>query len=93
MITLLQHIDDPITFENREFIKEIVQDKLVQSSNVVNEVATNNVIWTPSIQRTGVIARKIGIYPLWFKDGTRIQTTLLQVLSNLSRFFSNLNFK
>lgn len=35
--------------------------------------------WTPGVRRTGVIARKIGQYPLWKKDGTKIRTTLLQV--------------
>lgn len=32
--------------------------------------------------RPGVIARKIGIYPLWLNDGSKIMTTLLQVLDN-----------
>ncbi|XP_071036392.1 large ribosomal subunit protein uL3m isoform X2 [Parasteatoda tepidariorum] len=40
-----------------------------------------NVLYKSSI-RTGVIARKIGIYPLWTKSGQRIMTTLLQVLDN-----------
>lgn len=34
------------------------------------------------MQRTGLIARKIGVYPLWLKDGKKISTTLLQVLDN-----------
>lgn len=34
------------------------------------------------MQRTGLIARKIGVYPLWLKDGKKITTTLLQVLDN-----------
>lgn len=36
-------------------------------------------IWTPHVRRSGVIAKKIGQYPLWTKDGTKIRTTLLQV--------------
>lgn len=29
-----------------------------------------------------MIARKIGIYPLWLKNGKKISTTLLQILDN-----------
>ena len=36
--------------------------------------------WNIKSQRTGVIARKIGIYPLWNTKGEKILTTLLQVL-------------
>ncbi|XP_076269671.1 mitochondrial ribosomal protein L3 [Rhynchophorus ferrugineus] len=88
------HTDDPITFENREFIKEIVQDKLVQSNHAIDEIATNNVIWTPNIQRTGVIARKIGVYPLWLKNGSKMQTTLLQILDNhVIKYYTPDNYK
>lgn len=38
--------------------------------------------WSPNYRRTGVIAKKIGQYPLWKKDGTKVRTTLLQVLDN-----------
>lgn len=38
--------------------------------------------WKPNLQRTGVIARKIGVYPLWLNNGRRITTTLLQILDN-----------
>lgn len=74
--------------ENEEFVKEVVQDKY---SNLPN-VEITRVEWEPKIQRCGVIARKIGAYPLWLKDGSRIDTTLLQVsqflyfLSNVSSF-------
>lgn len=35
--------------------------------------------WEPGTRRTGVIARKIGIVPMWTKDGKRFMTTMLQV--------------
>lgn len=38
--------------------------------------------WTPQTRRVGAIARKIGQYPLWKKDGTKIRTTLLQIVDN-----------
>lgn len=43
---------------------------------------TTTTEWSPSVRRTGVIARKIGQYPLWMKDGTKIRTTLLQIVDN-----------
>lgn len=42
---------------------------------------SGSVEWTPKLRRTGAIAKKIGVVPLWLKDGTKIQTTLLQVIS------------
>lgn len=38
--------------------------------------------WTKYMRRTGVIARKIGVYPLWTKTGKKISTTLLQIVDN-----------
>jgi len=35
--------------------------------------------FTEKSLRTGVIARKIGIYPMWDKEGNRFLATLLQV--------------
>lgn len=43
---------------------------------------TTTVEWNPSLVRSGIIARKIGIYPMWLKDGSKIATTLLHVLDN-----------
>lgn len=39
-------------------------------------------VWTAQTRRCGVIARKIGQYPLWKRDGTKIRTTLLQIVDN-----------
>lgn len=35
--------------------------------------------WNIKSQRTGLLARKIGVYPLWTATGEKIVTTLLQV--------------
>lgn len=43
------------------------------------EIAKDQQQWTVTTRRTGLIAKKIGQYPLWLKDGTKIRTTLLQV--------------
>lgn len=86
---------DQLTPENSLFVKEIVHDQYgtpaiikgvptyTNSSNTLiklNELPT--VEWQPHARRTGVIAKKIGQYPLWKKDGTKIRTTLLQIVDN-----------
>lgn len=38
--------------------------------------------WQQWYKRTGLIARKLGHYPLWLKNGKRIDTTVLQVSDN-----------
>ena len=38
--------------------------------------------WRKGLVRTGLIARKIGHYPLWLKNGKRIDTTALQIADN-----------
>lgn len=65
--------------ENEEFVKEVVQDRYsALITNDVNQISVSGK-WEPGMTRTGVIAKKIGCYPLWLKDGTQISTTLLQV--------------
>lgn len=82
--------DAYITPENQKFIKEVIEDKYGRK---YSEIGTNvsplntKVIepkstWTPASRRTGVIAKKIGIYPMWLKNGTKVTTTLLQVIDN-----------
>lgn len=38
--------------------------------------------WQAGFRRTGLIARKLGHFPLWLKSGKRIDTTVLQVADN-----------
>lgn len=80
-----------MTSENQGFIKEVVHDKygvpsIIKGVATYKNSATQKPIetaataeWTPLTRRVGAIARKIGQYPLWKKDGTKIRTTLLQV--------------
>lgn len=82
--------NDYVVPENNEFIKEVLHDKYgatalaggltLPESPLLGEIITNKE-WNPRMVRTGVIARKIGNYPLWLKDGTQVRTTLLQVRS------------
>lgn len=85
----LQKYEEHLTPENKSFIKEVIHDKYGPPA-VIGGVTTyqqsplklqpmERGSWFPGGRRTGVIARKIGIYPMWLKDGTRVLTTLLHV--------------
>jgi large subunit ribosomal protein L3 len=85
----LQKYEEHLTPENNAFIKEVVHDKYGLPA-VIGGVSTyqqsplklqpmERGSWFPGCRRTGVIARKIGIYPMWLKDGTKVLTTLLHV--------------
>lgn len=80
-----------LTSENKGFIKEITYEKYgppalihgVPSFNTpLKEPIMAKGVWEPKSRRSGLIARKIGSYPMWKKDGKIIWTTLLQVVDN-----------
>lgn len=86
---------DQITQENRGFVKEVLLDKfgppvIIKGyqtyknavQGLVKEDKLETQVWTPRVRRTGVLARKIGQYPLWLKNGKKVRTTLLQVIDN-----------
>lgn len=93
-LNFFQIHDDFITIENQGFIKEVVHDKygvpsIIKGVQTYKNSATQKPVenaasqeWTPLTRRVGAIARKIGQYPLWKKDGTKIRTTLLQICDN-----------
>lgn len=70
---------EELTSENEAFVSEVIAD---QYSSPLKTDPWERGVWTPKSLRCGVIARKLGIYPLWTKDGTRHLTTLLQVSDN-----------
>ncbi|XP_068152961.1 large ribosomal subunit protein uL3m [Drosophila tropicalis] len=88
--------DDYVTPENRNFVKEVVHEtygspalikgvqtyeqKLIKTP--IEKPTVDAEPWTPKVRRCGVIARKIGQYPLWLKNGERVRTTLLQIVDN-----------
>lgn len=87
--------DQQLTGDNRAFIKEAVHDKFgmpavihgistydVRSPLREDSVECVNVEWNPRLQRTGLIARKLGNYPMWLDNGKSVLSTLLQVIDN-----------
>jgi large subunit ribosomal protein L3 len=88
---MLQKYDEGLTPENQHFVKEMVHarfgppaiisgvETLAQPRSVLRDQPMERGEWAPGVRRSGLIARKIGIYPMWKEDGTKITTTLLQV--------------
>ncbi|XP_011505845.1 PREDICTED: 39S ribosomal protein L3, mitochondrial [Ceratosolen solmsi marchali] len=84
----VQHRDD-LTPENKEFIQQVIKDKYAPSNNDIERFSPLKLDtiepiteWQPHYRRVGVIAKKIGIVPLWLKNGKKIITTMLQVSDN-----------
>ncbi|KAL7304021.1 hypothetical protein TKK_0003491 [Trichogramma kaykai] len=81
--------EDELTSENKTFLKQLVQEKYPRPESGYGSYSPLNlnivesaVEWSPSYQRAGLIARKIGVYPMWMKDGRKVLTTLFQVADN-----------
>jgi len=85
--------EDNITPDNREFIKEVIKDRYSVASSMQNLQSSSSdsplasqpesrAVWAEGLRRCGLIARKIGDYPLWDTKGERVLTTLLQVVDN-----------
>lgn len=92
-----------MTRDNEEFVNEVVQDQIetrlaISKARAVETPLNNTVVesgkWHAYISRTGLIAKKIGIYPMWSKEGRLTLTTLLQVfiLINYKFGYSNILF-
>lgn len=71
-----------LTAENRTFLDRIVEAEKAKVSPLLEGQNQELRQWNPDSRRVGLIARKIGIYPMWRTNGTRILTTLLQVVDN-----------
>jgi len=77
----VQRNDESISSENKSFVQEAIQEKYSKISPI-NAEELEKSEWNPKTVRSGVIARNIGNYPLWKKDGSAVYCTLLQVLDN-----------
>lgn len=83
---------DNITAENTQFIEEVIESKYgqlpvkhdIEFSNSPLKISPieSNLKWKENFRRTGLIAKKIGIYPMWLKDGKKVTSTLLQIVDN-----------
>jgi len=74
-------IDEPITKDNKLFIQEVMNDRY--SGPLKSELAPwGKGNWEPWTRRCGVLAVKIGVQPLWLKNGKMIMTSMLHVTDN-----------
>uniref|UniRef100_A0A183SZK1 Large ribosomal subunit protein uL3m n=1 Tax=Schistocephalus solidus TaxID=70667 RepID=A0A183SZK1_SCHSO len=71
-------VDEGITYENKEFL---LQERLKSGTrSPVISIRNTSKPWLPlETQRCGLIAVKLGMYPLWDKRGEKIDCTILQV--------------
>ncbi|XP_034945669.1 39S ribosomal protein L3, mitochondrial [Chelonus insularis] len=81
--------NEELTAENRDFIKEVVESKYGEKDHLSGSTSPLKIEpieprqeWTPTSRRCGLIAKKIGVYPMWLKDGSRVTSTLLHICDN-----------
>ncbi|XP_017764245.1 PREDICTED: 39S ribosomal protein L3, mitochondrial isoform X2 [Eufriesea mexicana] len=70
-----------LTAENKAFVSEVSADFL-NKSPLNTELIPSNIPWTKDSKRTGLIGKKIGVYPMWLKNGKKVLATLIQIIDN-----------
>ena len=72
--------NEDISQENREFLESEREEYFAERFNPTKFTAAVNKPWIPmETQRCGLIAVKLGIYPMWTKAGKLVNCTVLQV--------------
>jgi len=89
--------NDNLTRDNQAFLKEVVADRYGTTTIIKGRETYQNPVpesilrqefevpageWGPYVKRSGAIARKIGVYPLWTKKGERVLSTMLMISEN-----------
>lgn len=79
-------VQDDVTKENRDFIQQVIKSKFPQpdpefgcTSPLKCQVIEPVTEWQPHYRRVGVIARKLGIIPMYMKNGKKVAVTMFQV--------------
>ncbi|XP_054002130.1 39S ribosomal protein L3, mitochondrial isoform X1 [Hylaeus anthracinus] len=79
------HYNESLTSQNKEFLSEFIASNrglLNSTSPLCSDIIEISKEWTPKSQRTGLIGKKIGIYPMWLKNGQKVLSTLIQIVDN-----------
>lgn len=75
--------DEHLSEENASFVKQLVSDEdkaqLASKLSPLKDEPWPIHPWEPGSSRVGLIAVKLGMMPLWTKDGRKHAVTLLQV--------------
>jgi len=85
--------DEELTEDNRDFVKHSIYDRYGPTKTTeesdgmpyvspLRDIVHNRGEWHARSVRTGLIGRKIGVYPVWEKSGKKILTTLIQIVDN-----------
>lgn len=88
------HWDYDLTEENADFMKKIASLQISDHNQEVTETPLNEeewptALWTPGSMRCGAVGIKVGVQPLWFKDGTYANCTLIQLADcHVIKYFS-----
>ena len=91
------HWDYDLTDENANFMKQMVM-KQTDSFNKEMETPLMEeewpvMPWMPGSYRCGAVGIKLGVHPLWFKDGTYANCTLIQIADcHVIKYFSKEEF-
>lgn len=84
---------DELTGSNKNFLEKRVETdfgprvvhkgyETFESASLLKVPSLEPKKWRFGKNRVGTIARKLGHYPLFLKDGTRVNTTVLQIVDN-----------
>ncbi|KAM7534310.1 hypothetical protein Aperf_G00000111439 [Anoplocephala perfoliata] len=77
------NLNEDVTEENIEFLAADREESFVNRFPGTNFTTEANRPWLPmETQRCGLIGLKIGIYPMWLKNGKRVDCTILQIPDN-----------
>lgn len=77
------YYDENLTPENEQFFQQFLNDKYsLNSSPLKTEPWSSDETFTDGSARTGLIAKKLGQFPMWTTDGRRLVTTCLMVSDN-----------
>jgi len=82
--------DASLSYENRYFLNEIFDEKKNYAAEERQKTIQENLVgeeqsrwpiykYKTGSRRTGMVMKKIGVEPMWLRDGTRVVSTILQV--------------
>lgn len=80
-----KYYDERLTPQNEEFFQQFLKEKysLKQGASPLRSEPWNtNETYTEGSARTGLLAKKLGTFPMWTKTGERLLTTCLMVSDN-----------